>query len=86
MIQYRRILELHFREVTQRTICSSVGHSRYTVSEVILKAKELGMVQLSDEMDDQWLLEFLFPGKQAIAKGFFPVDWKEVHKELQKKT
>jgi DNA-binding transcriptional regulator LsrR (DeoR family) len=42
MIQYRRILELYFREVTQRTICASVGHSRYTVSEVILKAKELG--------------------------------------------
>ena len=34
MIQYRRILELYFREVTQRTICASVGHSRYTVSEI----------------------------------------------------
>lgn len=86
MIQYRRILELYFREVTQRTICASVGHSRYTVSEVILKAKELGMVQLTEEMDNQWLLEFLFPERQDIAKGFFPVDWKEVHKELQKKN
>ena len=56
MIQYRRILELYFREVTQRTICASVGHSRYTVSEVILKAKELGMVQLTEEMDDQWFV------------------------------
>ena len=44
------------------------------------------MVQLTEEMDDQWLLEFLFPERQDIAKGFFPVDWKEVHKELQKKN
>ena len=37
-------------------------------------------------MTDLWLLEFLFPEKQAIAKGFFPVDWEEMHRELQKKN
>ena len=86
MIQYRRILELHFRETSQRTICSSVGHSRQTVSDVIKKAKHLGLVELTDEMTNQWLVEFLFPEKEAIAKGYFPVDWEEVHRELQKKN
>ena len=86
MIQYRRILELHFKETSQRTICSTVGHSRQTVSDVIKKAKDLGIVDLTDEMTNQWLGEFLFPEKEAIAKGYFPVDWEEVHRELQKKN
>ena len=86
MIQYRQILELHFKETSQRTISTSLGHSRHTVSDVIKKAQHLGLVQLTDEMNNQWLEEFLFPEKQAIAKGFFPVDWEEVHRELQKKN
>ncbi|WIV11090.1 IS21 family transposase [Proteiniborus sp. MB09-C3] len=86
MMQYRRILELHFKETTQRTISSSVSHSRQTVSDVIKKAKQLGLVELTDDMTNQWLEGFLFPGKQAIAKGYFPIDWEEVHRELQKKN
>jgi len=86
MIQYRRILELYFRGTSQRTICSSLGHSRDTVSEVIQRSRQSGIAQLTNEMNNQWLLEFLFPEKQAIAKGYFPVDWEEVHKELQKKN
>lgn len=86
MIQYRRILELHFKGTSQRTISSSVGHSKQTVSDVIKKAKHLGLVELSEDMTNQWLLEFLFPEKQAVAKGYFPVDWEEVHRELQKKN
>jgi transposase len=86
MLQYRRILELHFKGTNQRTISSSVGHSRQTVSDVINKAKHLGIVELTDDMSNQWLLEFLFPEKQAIAKGYFSVDWEEVHRELQKKN
>jgi|LFRM01.1.fsa_nt_gb transposase len=86
MIQYRSILELHFKETSQRTICSTVGHSRQTVSDAVKKAKHLGLVELTDEMTNQWLAEFLFPEKEAIAKGYFPVDWEEVHRELQKKN
>jgi transposase len=37
-------------------------------------------------MNNQWLEEFLFPEKLAVVKGYFPVDWEEVHKELQKKN
>jgi hypothetical protein len=86
MIQYRRILELHFKGTSQRTISSSVGHSRQTVSDVVIKANHLGLVELTDEMTNQWLAEFLFPEKEAIAKGYFPVDWEDVHREPQKKN
>jgi hypothetical protein len=32
------------------------------------------------------LEEFPFSEKQASEKGYFPVDWEKVHKELQKKN
>ena len=41
---------------------------------------------MNEDMTNQWLVEFLFPEKQATAKGYFPVDWEEVHRELQKKN
>ena len=50
MIQYREILELNFREVSQRTIATSVGNSRQIVSDVIQKSKELCLNELSDDM------------------------------------
>ena len=86
MIQYREILELNFREVSQRTIATSVGNSRQIVSDVIQKSKELCLNELSDDMSNEWLEEFLFPEKTALSKGYFPVDWDEVHRELQKKN
>ena len=67
-IKYRKILELHVNGTTQRTISSSVGHARQTVSDVIKRSKELGLIEITDEMDDQWLVEFLFPEKEAIIK------------------
>jgi len=81
MIQYRKILELHFNHVSQRTISTSVGSSRNTVSDVIKQAEKLGIGSLTDEMSNRWLEEFLFPEKLAIEKGFFPPDWETVHKE-----
>ncbi|WP_299834278.1 IS21 family transposase [uncultured Metabacillus sp.] len=86
MVNYRKILELHFEEVSQRTISSSTGHSRNTVSDVVQRAKELGVESLNDTMTNPWLEAFLFPEKQAVEKGYFPIDWERVHKELQKKN
>ena len=37
-------------------------------------------------MTNPWIEAFLFPEKQAIEKGSFPVYWEKVHKELQKKN
>ncbi len=86
MIRYRKILEMHFNGISQRTISTSVGNSRNTVSSIIKKAESLGLVDLSDTHTDQWLGGFLFPEKQAVEKGYFPPDWEDVHKELQKKN
>jgi transposase len=86
MVNCRRILELYFEGVSQRTISSSTGHSRNTVSEVVHRAKKLGVESLNENMTSPWLEAFLFPEKQASEKGYYPVDWEEVHKELQKKN
>ncbi|WP_243463114.1 transposase [Mesobacillus boroniphilus] len=86
MIDYRKILLLSFDGVSQRTINSSTGHARNTVSEVIQRATNLGITELNDTMTNVWLEEFLYPEKQAIEKGYYPVDWEKVHKELQKKN
>ncbi|WP_028274848.1 IS21 family transposase [Atopococcus tabaci] len=86
MIQYRKILELYFKGVSQRTISTSVGSSRNTVSNVVKRAEQIGFTHLADTHTNQWLEEFLFPEKQAIEKGYFPPDWETVHKELQKKN
>lgn len=77
---------MYFEGVSQRTISSSTGHSRNTVSDVVQPAEKLGMESLNETMTSPQLEAFLFPEKQAIEKGYFPVDWEKVHKELQKKN
>ncbi|MEW4221799.1 hypothetical protein [Rossellomorea marisflavi] len=67
-------------------ISASTGHSRNTVASVIKTAKARGIHSLTDKMTDSWLNDFLFPEKQAVEKGYYPVDWERVHKELQKKN
>lgn len=77
---------MYFDGISQRTISSSTGHSRNTVSDIIQQARKKGVESISDVMTNQWLEELLFPEKQAIEKGYSPVDWEIVHKELQKKN
>lgn len=86
MINYHKILKMHLEGISQRTISSSTGHSRNTISKTIQKANQLGIEELNDTMTSPWLQSFLFPEKQAIQKGYYPVDWEVVHKELQKKN
>lgn len=81
MIDCRKTLELNFEGGSQRTISSSTGHSRNTVSDVVQRAKSIGLESLTDEMTSPWLETFLFPEKQAVEKGYFPVEWEKVHKE-----
>lgn len=69
IINYRKILEQYFEDISQRTISSSTGHSRNTVSNVVRKAKKLGLESLDDTMTNPWLESFLFLEKQAIEKG-----------------
>src|SRR5699024_7700907 len=86
MVHCRKILELYLEGISQRTISSSTGHSRNTVSEVVQRSKQLGLERLDATMTNDWLEAFLFPEKQATEKGYFPANWEKVHKELQKKN
>ncbi|WP_338488292.1 hypothetical protein [Ruoffia tabacinasalis] len=72
MVNYRKILEHHFNGMTQRTIEVAVGSSRHTIRDVVKKAEEKELKELTEEMTDYWLEEFLFPEKvpkrKAISK------------------
>ncbi|WP_233201628.1 MULTISPECIES: hypothetical protein [unclassified Sporosarcina] len=85
MVNCRKILELYFDGISQRTISSSTGHSRNTVSDVVRRAKQHSLESLNDTTTNRWLEELLFPEKLASEKGYFPVKWEKVHKELQKR-
>lgn len=85
MIQYRKILELYEKWVSQRTISASIGSSRQTVSKVINRAKEREMTVLTDEMTNAWLKPQLFPSQTPKGRGFIEEDWRYVHAELKKK-
>ncbi|MGD6942448.1 hypothetical protein ACQCT6_10445 [Cytobacillus gottheilii] len=69
MVNYRKILELHFEKVSQRTISSSTGHSRNTVSDVIQRAKKLGVENLNDTMTNPWKKRFSSQRNRLLRKG-----------------
>ncbi|WP_201786318.1 helix-turn-helix domain-containing protein [Peribacillus muralis] len=50
MVNCREILRYYFEGVSQRTISSSTGHSRNTVSDVVHRVKKLGIESLNDTM------------------------------------
>lgn len=62
------------RESVKELFSSSTGHSRNAVSDVVHRARKLGVERLNETMTNPWLEAFLFPEKQAIEKGYFPVD------------
>lgn len=47
MINYRRVLELYFENVSQRTISSGTGHSRNTVSNIVHRHKKMDYMRES---------------------------------------
>ncbi|MGJ9460471.1 hypothetical protein [Oceanobacillus sp. CF4.6] len=47
MANCRKVLELYFEGISQRTISSSTGHSRNTVSEVVQCATKRGVEKLN---------------------------------------
>lgn len=85
MINYRKILELDAKGVTQRTNAASTGHSRDKIREVIKRAKAKNLTDLTEEMTNHWLEDYLFPEIQAKVQGYHEPDWEYVHKELLKK-
>lgn len=86
MINYHKILEMHLQGISQRTISSSTGHSRDKIREVVNQAKAKGLEELSKEMNNPWLEDYLFPEKSANQRGYYDPDWDYIHKELLKKN
>lgn len=85
MIQYRKILELADEGVSARGIATSTGHGRPKIQEVLELAKRKGVViPLTNEMNDQWLEEFLYPHKSLEGSGYGMIDFEYVHRELAK--
>jgi transposase len=68
VVNCRKILELYFDGISQRTISSSTGHSRNTVSEVVQRAKKLGLERLNDTMTSQCYENDVFKLNFEIAK------------------
>ena len=48
MINYHKILEMHLQEISQRTISSSMGHSRDKIREVVNESKVKGLNTLTE--------------------------------------
>ena len=72
MVNYRKILELHFEEVSQRTISSSTGHSRNTVSDVVQRAKETGCRKLERHHDQSMARSVSLPRETGCRERVLP--------------
>jgi len=77
---------MHLQGISQRTISSSTGHSRDKIREVVNESKAKGLEQVTEEMTNSWLEDYLFPGKNSSHRGYLDPDWDYVHKELLKKN
>lgn len=85
MLQYRKILDLHFQGHSMRNIAANTGNSRPKVAEIIQAAKEKEVDScLTEEMTNQWLEMYLFPEKTRESKGRELPDLEYIHKELAK--
>lgn len=82
MIKYREILRLHAQDLSIRSIASSVGSSRNTVSDVLKRAMEKDVLwPLEKDVDDAELQDFLFPEKNHSILRRKP-DCVHIHKEM----
>lgn len=69
MVNYRKILEHHFNGMTEKTIEVAVGSSRHTIRDVVKKAEEEELNELTEGTTDYWLEEFIFPEKSSKRKA-----------------
>ena len=64
MVNYRKILECYFSGMTQRTIEVAVGSSRNTIRDVVKKAEEKELIELTEYGD----------GFRPLVRNFRPVN------------
>jgi len=84
MTNYREILRLHSRGISQRGIAASCQCSRNTVKRVLERARETSMGwPPKDNLTDGDLEELLFPASSVPASRRQP-DLEYIHKEMAK--
>jgi hypothetical protein len=84
MTNYREILRLHSRGISQRGIAASCQCSRNTVKRVLARAKETSIGwPLKDDLTDGDLEKLLFPDSTAPVSRRQP-DLEYIHKEMAK--
>lgn len=84
MTKYREILRMDALGISGRSISSSLGCSRNTVSEVIGRALAKGVKwPIPIDVDDQRLEGLLFPEKARISGRRLP-NMEYIHKEMSK--
>ena len=85
MTQYREILRLYQRGISQRSIALSCKCSRNTVSAVLQRAREANLQWPVDEKTDTELEALLFPEKQVQQSTRRMPDYELVSNELNRK-
>jgi transposase len=84
MTNYREILRLHSRGISQRGIAASCQCSRNTVKRVLARAKETSIGwPLKDDLTDGDLEKLLFPDSTPSVSRRQP-DLEYIHKEMAK--
>ena len=85
MTNYREILRLHSRGISQRSIAISCQCSRNTVARVLRRAKEVNLKwPLSSDMSDSDLEDMLFPKPTVDYSQRRLPDLEYIHKEMLK--
>lgn len=81
---YRGILRLAAKQLSQEKIASSVGSSKKTVNRILRLAKERGLSwPLPDEQTNDVLAKvFSKPPKVTQTNRYLP-DFERIHRELQ---
>lgn len=86
MVDYLEILRLNSLGYSRNKIVVSARRSGHTVTAVLNKAKELGLVWPLDESVTNEMLEHLFyPERQAASHSRLTPNFSYIHKELAKK-
>jgi transposase len=88
MRKIREILRLKWElGLSNRAVARSCRVSHSTVGDYVKRAETAGLVwPLPEELDEDWLLELLFPRTEQTEKQAIPLpNWDGVHTELRKK-
>ncbi|MDW7662993.1 MAG: IS21 family transposase, partial [Bacillota bacterium] len=84
MTKYREILRLSSMGLSQRSIAASCQCSRNTVSNVLIRANEMGLSwPIPEDVGDAELQYMLFPDKALQSSRKVP-DCEYIHRELAK--